>query len=329
MKKLLLNPGPTNTTFKTKVAQWLGSDVCHRTEEFSSLLKNVKIRLLERFGDVGFNASLLGGSGPLGLEAMITSLFPRETIHIINAGIYGARAIKICQTYNLNYIEVSANNIDSLAADTSVKNLFFVENETTTGEKFCPYIMRNLFPNARLFIDATSAFGSSCYEGLYNNIAAICFCGNKCLQSTPGVSVVIYSNKSQLYERSFYSSLSHYEGDNIPFTLPTQSIYALNSALDQNINNAKTLNKRRDRLISALKKLQIYCINKYPCNSILGFQHPTLNYQKLAELLESHNIIIYSPVPDIKNSFRLSTMSSDFDKKFKFLIRKLHDSCLH
>ena len=329
MKHLLLNPGPTNTTIKTKAAQWKGSDMCHRTESFSKALQSTKTRLLQRFGDLTFNAAVLGGSGTLAMEAMITSLLPRTPIHIINAGIYGARAIEICQSYNISYIEITAQNLGSLMPDKEVKNLLFVENETTTGENFCPHKVASLFPAARLFIDATSAFGASSYKGLFNRVGALCFCGNKCLQSTPGVAAVIYNKDLPQYKRSFYSDLSRYSSHDIPFTLPTQSIYALNSALAQKLNSAEILNDRRDRLIAALGKLNIKCVNKFPSNSIIGFQHPGLSYNQLHLFLNRKKITIYSGIPSIDRSFRIATMSNLFDKKFNYLLKALNDSCLH
>ena len=49
MGKLLLNPGPTNTRFRTKLAQWFGSDVCHRTNDFHNILNETKDLLLKGF----------------------------------------------------------------------------------------------------------------------------------------------------------------------------------------------------------------------------------------------------------------------------------------
>jgi len=72
--KFLLNPGPTNTRFRTKYAQWKGSDVCHRTPEFYEVLDNTKNLLLDRFESNGnFKVALIGGSGTTAMESMISS----------------------------------------------------------------------------------------------------------------------------------------------------------------------------------------------------------------------------------------------------------------
>ena len=45
---MLLNPGPTNTRERTKYAQHRGSDVCHRTEDFKSVLEETKELLFNK-----------------------------------------------------------------------------------------------------------------------------------------------------------------------------------------------------------------------------------------------------------------------------------------
>jgi len=81
-------------------------------------------------------------------------------------------------------------------------------------------------------------------------------------------------------------------------------------------------------LIGDLGKIGIECINIYPSNSIIGFKHPTMDYETLKDYLYEKGIVIYAGIKGVKNSFRLSTMSVLFEKKYKVLIKRLHDSCL-
>ncbi len=323
MGKLLLNPGPTNTRFRTKLAQWFGSDVCHRTGEFQKTLEETKGLLLRGFED--HSIAIMAGSGTTAMEAMICSLINKATV--INAGIYGQRAIDMMDQYKIQYKEINCTSIDELKRDTKVKNLYFVENETTTGEKFDVNKMAKLYPNANLFIDATSAFGASDYSS--TNIAAMCFCSNKCLQSTPGLGIVIFDKKLLVANPgSYFLNLERYIGKDIPFTLPVQSVYALNKTLKITKNNKKIFDERASMLIKALGYLDIKCINKNPSNSIIGFVHPFLSYEKLRDKLLADNIVIYAGIKNIKNSFRISTMSSVFDSKFKKIIRVFYESCI-
>ena len=76
-----------------------------------------------------------------------------------------------------------------------------------------------------------------------------------------------------------------------------------------------------------MEKIGIECVNLYPSNSIIGFKHPNKNYEYLRKYL-LEKILLFVGISDIDNSFRLSTMSVLFEKKYNKLIRGLHDSCI-
>ena len=249
INKLLLNPGPTNTRFRTKLAQWIGSDVCHRTEDFYDLLNETKKLLTKDFNE--FNVAIIGGSGTAAMESMISSLLS-EKVLVVNAGIYGQRAIDMMRIYNIPHAEIKCNSIEDLKRNDEYKNVYFVENETTTGEKFDIDKMSTLYPNACFFIDATSAFGASDYLRVKHRINALCFCSNKCLQSTPGLGIVIFNKSLKIQERSYYLNLKKYIEEDISFTLPVQSVRALNETLKICSNNKEIFDKRRDDLIFEL-----------------------------------------------------------------------------
>ena len=59
------------------------------------------------------------------------------------------------------------------------------------------------------------------------------------------------------------------------------------------------------------------CLNKYPSNSIVAFKHPKMQYQELHDFLLERGIVIYSGVSGVDRSFRVSTMSVQFDRKFE------------
>ena len=327
MAELLLNPGPTNTRFITKLYQWFGSDKCHREQDFKVILKDLQQKLLkeasfEREGKI----AILCGSGTAAMESMIASLAPNGTL-IINAGKYGQRAISIFNTYNIEHKVVKSKNIDDLIGCNKTRYVYFVENETSTGEKYSLKKLCDLYPNAQFFIDATSAFGASDYK-LSHRIAALSFCSNKCLQSTPGLGIVIWNAQLKKFKRTYYGDLSKYGIDELPFTLPTQSIYALNYTMSK-IDNKLLFDKRRNLLITELAKINIKCINKYPSNSIIAFKHPKMSYEELHDFLKKRKIVIYSGVEGIEKSFRISTMSVNFNKLFNKIIRSFNASCIH
>ena len=326
--KLLLNPGPTNTSLLTKIKQFLGSDVCHREENFQNKLSEIRAAILG-MGQMTGNVSILAGSGTTALESMITSLCPPGTL-VVSAGKYGERAADIFKTYKIEHKTVCSKNSDDLLENKDIEWVYFVENETSTGENYNLDTMSKKYPNAKFFIDATSAYGASNYARYDDRIAALSFCSNKCIQSTPGLGIVVWKNNSRLYERTYFTSLERYKPGSLPFTLPTQSVAALCHAAKKLKwrNNKDLFDLRRDKLIKSFRRIGINSISRNPSNAIVAFVHPKMNYQKLHNFLAKRNIVIYSGVPGVKNSFRVSTMSVKFDSKFLKIEDAFRDSCL-
>lgn len=329
MSRILLNPGPTNTRFMTKVRQWIGSDICHREQDFKDVLTSLQKKLLScvDFGEEG-RVAIMCGSGTAAMEAMIASLAPPGTT-IINAGSYGSRAEQIFKTFSINSTVVKSSTVDDLVGCEKTKFVYFVENETSTGEHYALDRMCKIYPNAMFYVDATSAFGASEYKKNGHRIAALSFCSNKCLQSTPGLGIVLWNACLNTYERTFYGDVSKYHIGKLPFTLPTQSIYALEHTIDKSSANKRLFDKRKDRLIKEMELIGIECLNKHPSNSVIAFRHPIMRYQKLHDYLLKKGIVIYSGVEGVDKSFRVSTMSTQFDKRFKKIIRVFNETCLY
>ena len=334
MNKILLNPGPTNTLEIVKNTQTEYSDTCHRTDEFQELLSLTKKNILRRFSlqalSSEWNVSVFGGSGTSAMEALISSLL--ASTNIIVAGKYGQRAANIMNIYGVastQYLATSIADVNSIELSQTSPNLYFVENETTTGEKFSLNKITQIFPNRRLYIDATSAFGATDYSDYLKHIDAISFCSNKCLQSTPGLGIVIWKKSLQTYQRNYYLDLRKYSSSVMPFTVPVQSIAALNCALEESYISEEEMDRRRDDLIDDLSALGIECVNYEPCNSIIGFVHPSKNYEELRDFLKIRGIIIYDGISDIEKSFRVATMSVEFDRYYDFIVRSFNDSCVH
>jgi len=328
MQKILLNPGPTNTSFWTKFSQWFGSDVCHRTDKFSKDFSTLQSLLLARYGDIDVNIAIMGGSGTLALESMISTLCPDNTL-FINAGSYGKRALEIAARYSIKCSYLECRQLEDMKVNNNAKHVYFVENETSTGEHFSLAKMCDIYPNAKFFIDATSSFGASDYSGFHDRIAAISFCSNKCLQSTPGLGVVLWGKHCETRVGSYYGDLSRYGEGKLPFTIPVQSVYALISTLERGNNNKQLFDRRRGLIIREFQSIGIDCLNQNPSNSIIAFRHPYMNYNQLKDFLYDRGIVIYSGIANEKNSFRLSTMSTKFDKSFRKIRRAFNDSCVH
>ena len=77
---ILLNPGPVTLTNRLKKSL-LKEDLCHREPEFSELQQNIreKLLLVYNLDDYDWTSILLTGSGTAAVEALITSLVPKNS----------------------------------------------------------------------------------------------------------------------------------------------------------------------------------------------------------------------------------------------------------
>ena len=326
---ILLNPGPTNTLPEVRDVHNEYTDYCHRTDDFQEIYNTLKSRILCFFAgkkSSEWEVAILAGSGTSALESMIISLVPEDS-HVVIAGKYGDRAAEILHNYNINFTKERCNTSIEIVGNKCT-DVYFVENETTTGEKFSLKEMTQKFPKANFFIDATSAFGATDYHPYLDKIKAISFCSNKCLQAPAGLGVVIYRKDTKMQKRPSYTLNVQTYKDKMPFTIPPQLVAALEKSLSNYKNQETIFNTRRDRLIEDFEKLGIKCVNAVPSNSIVGFQHPKLSYDEIEIILKRLGIVIYSGVPGISRSFRVATMSVLFDSHYEQVLEAFRETCV-
>ena len=171
---ILLNPGPVNLSDRVRKAL-LNPDLCHREGEFSQLQTRIRQLLLKVYNlpSEEWAAVLFTGSGTAGMEAMITSLVPREgKLLVIENGVYGERISKIANIHGIDYLtfhhawgeEIKLQELVKFFAQNSdISHLAVVHHETTTGR------LNNLAPLAsicrehsiQLLVDGVSSFGDS------------------------------------------------------------------------------------------------------------------------------------------------------------------------
>ena len=326
---ILLNPGPTNTLPEVRDTHNSYTDYCHRTDDFQEIYNTLKSRILYFFAgekSSEWEVTILAGSGTSALESMIVSLVP-EGVHLLVAGKYGDRAANIFRNYGIGFSQEVCQDALSVSPGKNT-SIYFVENETTTGEKFSLKEMTQKFPKASFFIDATSAFGATDYYPYLDKIKAISFCSNKCLQAPAGLGVVIYRKDTKMQKRPSYTLNVQTYKDKMPFTIPPQLVAALEKSLSNYKNQETIFNTRRDRLIEDFEKLGIKCVNAVPSNSIVGFQHPKLSYDEIEIILKRLGIVIYSGVPGISRSFRVATMSVLFDSHYEQVLEAFRETCV-
>jgi 2-aminoethylphosphonate-pyruvate transaminase len=251
MRYILLNPGPVSISDGVRKSA-VRTDLCHREPEYFALQDRVRSELCEVYGlDPGIWTSvLLGGSGTTALEAMLSSLLPRDArLLVIENGVYGERISRIADIHGVDFRAVKHEwaeaidfqRVEEALADESFTHLAAVHHETTTGRLNDVERMAGLCDRhgASLLLDAVSSFGAESIPFESPALAACAATANKCLHGIPGLCFAV-SRRAALTQaaeppRSLYMHLPLWaekqDRQGTPFTPPVNSLLALDQAL--------------------------------------------------------------------------------------------------
>src|SRR5207237_9805503 len=115
-KQRLLTPGPTPLYPKALYAM-MGSDIHHRTQDFSNVYRAVLADLKEVFGTANDVLPLVA-SGTGAMEASVSNLFsPGDRVIVCSAGKFGERWAEIAKAYGLDAVVLQAEYGDVVTPD--------------------------------------------------------------------------------------------------------------------------------------------------------------------------------------------------------------------
>jgi 2-aminoethylphosphonate-pyruvate transaminase len=347
-KMILLNPGPVNLSDRVRNAL-LRPDLCHREVEFSQLQSRIREQLLQVYDLEGVGvaqprhrwaAILLTGSGTAAMEAMVSTLVPRNgKLLVIENGVYGERISKIAKIHDIDYITLShpwdaeidiKSLVQLLNENADITHLAVVHHETTTGR------LNNLVELAaicqqrhiQLLVDAVSSFGAEELNFADWGITACAATANKCLHGVPGTSFVILRRDAlpsvDTIPRTLYLDLATYcqqqDKGGTPFTQSVQTFYALAEALQEMAEAggwrvrhsyySQLANLVRDGLASmGIKSL----LPKESSSVVLNAYYlpDNFTYEEFHDQLKAQDYVIYSGQGNLAQSiFRVSTMGA-------------------
>ncbi len=336
---VLMNPGPVMTHPEVRKAL-SGPDLCHREQEFSNLMMEVRSKVVEITGGTAeYRSVVLTGSGTSAVEAIIASAVPEAgKLLVLDNGHYGHRMFTIARAYNIPTIslsfgwcgEIDLARVESmLAHDSGITHVAVVHHETSTG------MLNDIREVARIaskysaetIIDAVSSVGAE--EIVLTTDKAIWLAGssNKCLEGMPGLSFVIASQESleslsTRKQRSFSLDLNrHYRAQEKlktpAFTPSIPAFYAFNTALDLAIaEGVKGRFNRYENLAIILRTglrslgLEILIPEGQRAVSLTAVKIPVgCTYQALHTTLRVAGFVIYAAQEQLElDYFRLSTM---------------------
>lgn len=342
---ILVCPGPVavSPTVKRVFGQ---VSTGHRTPEAKAHLATARKNLVEAYELFGHEALLLAGSGTSAVEAIFSSAVPTTgKLLILVNGRFGERMTHIAtalsiSTVALNFgwnqpIEVSRVRA-LIAADHEITHLALVHHETSTGRLNDLDGVLDVAEShgVKSIVDMVSSFGAESLNGIHRP-TWIATSANKCLESYPGVGIVIaprteFEGLSSM-ARSFTHNLSsHYEAQVLReeplFTPPVQVVAALAEATHCLIKEGVAARSKRyrhskTRVSDALAEFHIRPItpNEHSSSSVSVFHLPGV-YQPalLVEDLLARNIVAYGADSRNPNAMTIATMgqlkSSDIDR---------------
>ena len=356
-RNILLNPGPATTTDSVKYAQVV-ADICPREKEFGDLMEWISCELTLIVGEEReFVTILFGGSGTAVVEAIISSVVPRDKrVLIINNGAYGKRVCQIANAYSMDYIEFKSSEIEEinyqsleeiLAKEDNISHLVVIHNETTTGllNDICRVGEICAKFGIEMIVDAMSSFGAIDIDMKRDNISFLASSSNKNLQGMAGVGFVV-ANKEAIMKskkippRNFYLNLfAQYENfiktHQMRFTPPVQTLYALKQAIIETKkegvkNRYKRYSKSWERLIEGLEELNLkFLVDKKVHSKIItSIIEPSIkgyDFEKMHDYFYERGFTIYPGKVEGLNTFRVANIGEIDYKDIEEFLKLMRD----
>ena len=339
-RRILLNPGPATTTDSVKQALVI-PDVCPRETEFTSMLREVRLRLACIAGDpADVSAIPIAGSGTAALEAALGSFVGDGLVLIVDNGDYGRRLVDIASRLGLRH-RVAAFGwgvpLDLAQLETAVgegddraTHLAFVHHETSTGmlnplEELMGLARRR---GLTLMVDTMSSFGALPTPVGPSGASIVVASANKCLQGMAGVSFVVASKTTieaarSGRPRSVYFDLVA-EHDHLErtgqsrFTMPPQLIAALLQALREHEAEGMAARGARYResmrvLMSGLRELgfEFLLEDRHQSGILVAVRDPGASwfeFDHFHDAMYAQGFTIYPGKPQGTPTFRLAVL---------------------
>lgn len=351
-RPLLFNPGPTNVAREVRRALGAG-DFCHREPEFFSVLKRVNERIVRILhGEGTHSAVLFVASGTGANEAMLNGLKGRALL--LDNGKYAQRLGDILDRYKIAYERIVVKSklpIDCdaverrLQDDGRFSHLVIVHHETTSGALAPVSRLGQVAKRSgvQLLVDAVSSLGGHSLDLQADNVAFCTVSANKCLESFPGVSLVIGRttelSKLKGRARSYYFDLHRQwektKNGETPFTPAVQLVMALDTALerleeegyDRRVLRYQRLARRMREGLSRLG-LELELLPPDQQSNILTTlkMPPGFDYWALHDELKKRGITIYSDANVLAaGRWRVATLGSITEEDVDWFLENLRE----
>jgi aspartate aminotransferase-like enzyme len=211
-KQRLLTPGPTPLYPKALYAM-MGSDIHHRTQDFSNIYRAVLADLKEVFGTANDVLPLVA-SGTGAMEASVSNLFsPGDRVIVCSAGKFGERWVEIAKAYGLDAVVLQAEYgdvvtpdrvEDALKANPNARGVFVQASETSTGASHDVRAMAEAIRNrdAIFVIDGITGIGTQPMDIDGWGLDVVIGGSQKAFMIPPGMAFISVSPKAWAFNET-------------------------------------------------------------------------------------------------------------------------------
>jgi len=298
----------------------------HRSGTFKHYLDLTKHRLCQLAGKPGAKCAILPGCGSLAVECAIRS-FVRGDAIVYMSGHYSKRMVYAHGNKMMDAGRVEPGCVQLAHTVEEVKSKCFKDgwvlvchNETAKGQMtpLSKIIDVAHKAGAKVLVDAVSSFGSHPVDCRAD---VICTCGNKCLESLCGSSIVIYNEELHHGFEWDILDVCMY-ADSIPSTLNVPAVMGLWHAIEKlDISHREEQYKRRARMIRDGIKLPMKYTENL-CNNVTTFKCDRETYNRIEARARVAGMQVYKYVDDY---FLICNMGYGLDEHIPRLIEVVND----
>ncbi len=351
--KLLFTPGPLTTSVAVKEAML--RDVGSRDAEFVKVVREIRQHLLGVAGVSqadGYEAILIPGSGTFGIEAVVSSVIPRDgKLLIVINGAYGKRICDIAKRHAIETVVIEGTEntpLDpqqvrlSLIEDSKITHVAMVHCETSSGilnpVQEIGDVVKEL--QRTFIVDAMSSFGGIPLNVAEAGIDFLISSANKCIEGVPGFSLVIADRAQLLASRGASRTVSldllaQWKGleetGQFRFTPPTQVLLAFRQALCElddeggTEGRAKRYAANHAALLSGMRRMGFreYVPAELQSHIITTFlfpEDPHFEFNEFYQRLSTKGMVIYPGKLTEVDCFRIGNIGRLFKSDIEALL---------
>jgi 2-aminoethylphosphonate-pyruvate transaminase len=359
--KLLFTPGPLTTSDAVKEAML--RDVGSRDAEFVNVVREIRQSLLGVAGvsqSDGYEGILIQGSGTYGIEAVISSVIPRDgKLLIIINGAYGKRIRDMAERHGIESvaIEVKENTPPdpqhvrrSLTDDSQITHVALVHCETSSGILNPVHEIGAVVKELQrtFIVDAMSSFGGIPLNVAEARIDFLVSSANKCIEGVPGFSLVIADRAKLLASNGAARTVSldllaQWKGledtGQFRFTPPTQVLLAFRQALRElddeggAAGRAKRYAANHAALLCGMRRMGFREfvpaeLQSHIITSFLFPDDPNFEFEKFYQRLSDKGMVIYPGKLTEVDCFRIGNIGRIYESDIESLLTAIEATLL-